>query len=265
MTEPKAPEIVRRNHGRGHSYTLDGRKVPGVTTVLNKTMPKDALIKWAADQTANHAIDYWDELSELSPSARLKRLTGARFADRDQAANKGTEVHALAAAYVAGDDVDVPEHLETHVRSYEAFVHDWDPRPVAVEFVVANPAVGYCGTGDLIADLADGCRWLLDVKTSRSGIFAETVLQLAAYRNAQWWAPFDDLAGVGLVAELGIQKCGAIHTQGDGSPAKLIPITDTDVPFEYFRHLAWLSYRIEDLSEFIGAPARAPKRAAAIA
>lgn len=259
MTQPTAPEIVRRNHGKGHSYTLDGRKVPGVTTILGKTMPKDALLKWAADQTANHAIDYWDELAALAPSARLKRLQGARFADRDQASNRGTEVHRLAAEYLEGKEIDIPEELESHVRSYESFVQEWDPQPVAVEFVVANPAVGYCGTGDLIADLADGYRWLLDIKTSRSGIFAETVLQLAAYRNATFWAPFDDLAGVGLIGELGIQKCGAIHVRPDGY--SLIPITDTDVPFEYFRHLAWCSYRIEDLPEFIGAPARAPRKA----
>lgn len=261
MSEPQPPVIYRRNYGRGHGYTLDGRKVPGVTTILGKTMPKDALVKWAADQTANHAIDYWDELAELAPSALLKRLQGARYADKDQASNRGTEVHRLAAEYLAGQEIDIPEELESHVRSYEAFVQEWNPQPIAIEFVVANPSVGYCGTGDLIADLADGYRWLLDVKTSRSGIFAETVLQLAAYRNATWWAPFDDLAGVGLVSELGIQRCGAIHTQGDGSPAKLIPITDTDIPFEYFRHLAWLNYRADDLPEFIGAPARAPRKA----
>ena len=81
--------IQRRNHGRGHSYLdADGRKVPGVTTIIGQGTPKDALIGWAANTTASYAVDHWDELSELKPSQRLKKLQDARYADRDAAANQ---------------------------------------------------------------------------------------------------------------------------------------------------------------------------------
>jgi hypothetical protein len=66
--------IERRNHGRGHSYLVDGQKLPGVTTILN-TLPKNALVEWAGKTTANYAVDYWAELAELTPSKRLRGFT----------------------------------------------------------------------------------------------------------------------------------------------------------------------------------------------
>lgn len=38
--------IARRNHGRNHSYTVDGQKVPGVTTIIGNGLPKPALVAW---------------------------------------------------------------------------------------------------------------------------------------------------------------------------------------------------------------------------
>ena len=39
------------------------------------------------------------------------------------------------------------------------------------------------GTFDLIADFNDGLRRLVDIKTTRSGIYPETTIQVAAYRT----------------------------------------------------------------------------------
>ena len=72
MTETK-----RRNHGRGHSYLLDGEKVPGVTTLISNGFPKSALINWAARTVAARAVDGWDELAELPVSERLRTLEKA--------------------------------------------------------------------------------------------------------------------------------------------------------------------------------------------
>lgn len=261
--------IERRNYGRGHGYRVDGQKTPGVTTIVGATMPKDALVKWAADQTANYAVDHWAELTEEAPSKRLKRLQGARFEDRDAASNRGTEVHRLAELYISGQEVDVPDELDGHVRSYEQFVSEFDVTPIHTEFLIVNRTVGYCGTVDLLADLTTSAgieRWLLDLKTSRSGIFAETVLQLTGYRFAENYATLGEDGKTydeHPMSDLGIQRVGAVHVTGDGY--KLLPIDVDGGSWEYFRHLAWLYRRQEDLPEFIGPALRPPRRPAAAA
>lgn len=251
--------IERRNYGKGHSYKIDGKKVPGVTTILGATVPKPALINWAADTTAAFAVDYWEALGELTPSKRLDRLKKARYEDRDTAANRGTQVHAIAEQYVAGVEVEIPDELDGHVRSYQRFIEEWNVEEVHTEVVVANRATWYCGTVDLIADLVDGHRWLLDLKTSRSGIFPETALQLTAYEHAEVYATAEKGAlEEHPMAELGITHVGAVHVTADGY--ELIPIVQRDDVWAYFRHLAWL-YRLEDdKSTWFGNPLPARRR-----
>ena len=249
--------IEKRAYGRGHGYKVDGRKMPGVTTILGKTMPKEALINWAANTTANYAVDNWESLTGLAPSKRLKALLEARFADRDQAANRGTEVHQLAEAYIRGDEIEVPDALDGHVRQYERFVKEHNVMPVAVECVIANRTVGYCGTFDLVADLS-GRRALLDIKTSRSGIFPETALQLTAYERAEVY--LDGNGDEQPMSSLGIQDVAAIHVTADGY--QLIPIQNRDDIWSYYRHLAWIYYRQDEQVIWLGTPIEAPRQKA---
>src|SRR5215471_7566330 len=99
--------LVRHNTGNGHYYVLDGERADGVTTLLGEGLPP-RLEKWAAEKTANYALDHWDELAELPLSERLAKLTGARWADRNRAASQGTEVHRLGRELAAGHEVEVP-------------------------------------------------------------------------------------------------------------------------------------------------------------
>lgn len=212
MTVYTAP-IRRVDRGRGHTYVdANGLKVPGVTTIL-KALPKDALINWAANATADAAINRWDELADLPPAARLKELQNARYADRDKAANRGTAVHALAEQLIKGEKVEMPDELAGHVESYVRFLDEWQVEPVLVEAVVMSHRHGYAGTLDLVVDVPKlGQRLLLDIKTSRSGIFGETALQLAGYRYADTYV---DDAGAEQPM-IPVDGCGAIHVRGDG-------------------------------------------------
>ena len=54
--------FARRNVGKSHSYTLDGRRIHGVTTVIG-TLDKPALVDWAARETAAYADEHWTRLS----------------------------------------------------------------------------------------------------------------------------------------------------------------------------------------------------------
>lgn len=258
MTAATLPVLARRNYGRGHGYTIDGNKVPGVTTIIGDTTNKPALIEWAANTTAGYAVDHWDELAELTPSKKLAKLQKAKYLDLDQASGRGTEVHRLAESYINGEEIDVPDELEGHVRAYEKFVREWNVNPVHVEVVVGNVTLGYCGTVDLIADLADGYRHLTDLKTSRSGIFPETALQIVAYSRAEFYAirGEDGKYVTHPMEELEVQRLSAVHVQADDY--RVVPIQHADEVWEYFRHLNWLYRRLDDQREWLGNVRRTP-------
>jgi len=251
--------IVRRDHGKSHSYvdSVTGARIPGVTTIIGNGVPKPALINWAASATAEYAVDNWDALGEKSLSVRLKELTGARYAVSDTAANKGTKVHALAEELVRGESVAVPEGLEGYVESYVRFLDDFDVQPILVERVCWSPTHNFCGTFDLIADLLDPDdpepdpelrrrnRFLLDIKTNRSGIFGETALQLAAYRYAEFWV---DAAGESPMPE--VDFAGAVHVRTDGY--SLIPVEAGPDQFRAFLYAKEVADFVANSRDLIG-------------
>lgn len=250
---PYAPPVRRVNRGKGHSYVdANGAKVPGVTTIMGNGVPKPALINWAANTTAAYAIDHWDELGELSPSVRLAKLKEARYADRDAAANRGTAVHGLAEKLVLGQEVDVPDELAGHVESYVRFLDEWDVQPVLTEFVVVSHKHGYAGTGDLIADLVDPdrpgerVRWLLDVKTSRSGVYGETALQLAGYRYADFYL---NAAGQEETVPV-VQRTGVIHVRADGYD--LVPVEAGPDQFRSLLYVQQVANFCETARDLVG-------------
>lgn len=303
-TTATAPPVLHsRRHGKGHVYELDGRRVPGVTTIL-KMVPKDALTAWAARTCAEYAVNNWRRLSALmdadsqagildlsrfldgsgqldrdalkaavdglapgdcrgGPAAVLNEIRGAPSRDRDAAAGRGTQVHRLAVGAAAGQDVPLPPGLEGHVRSYISFLDTHDVLPVEAEFTVGNRTVGYCGKPDLVADLGPvewagtvipPARWLLDLKTARSGVFPETALQVCAYARAELYQSRD-----GRVADmeaLGVTQLGSVHVGADGWD--LYPLPEEDFSWAYFRHLAWLHAHQDGFRNLVGDAADRP-------
>ena len=250
-----APKIQRRNYGRGHGYTIDGRKVPGVTTILNNGLPKPALVGWAAKTIAGYVADRLDQaddhvvadqlIADLADLARTKNkpwpdklsrttvaelLKGVHWEDRDQAANKGTAVHNLAEKLAHGEEIDVPEELAGHVDAYLQFLDDWQPTDALVELVVGNTQHRYSGTLDMIATLPGLGRCLLDIKTNRSGPFAEVALQLAGYRYAEWAVVDDE-----VVPMPEVDWCGVIWVRADGYD--LIPFEAGPAVFRTFLYV----------------------------
>lgn len=242
------PPIRRKNHGKGHSYVdAHGVKVPGVTTILGGGVPKPALINWSASTTADYAIDHWDRLAELSPSARLKELNKARFADRDAAARRGTEVHKLADRLVAGHEVEVPDALAGHVEAYVDFLDRFQVEPILSEFVVVSHSYGWAGTGDLIANFPTlGQRLLCDIKTSRSGVYGETAWQLAGYRYAD--AYVDGNGDEQPMPE--VDGCAVIHVRSDGFDLR--PMTVGPEQLREFRYIREVSLACERSREYVG-------------
>lgn len=252
-----APPIRRVDsaNGKHHYEDANGTRVPGVTTLIDQGKPKPALINWAGNATAEAAINRWDELADEPPATRLAKLKRARYDEKDLAANRGTEVHKLGEALVHGEAVDVPAELHGHAAAYSKLLDEFKVEPVAAEFSVAHYGVGYAGSGDLIAYFTlprIGRKLLLaDLKTNKSGIFAETALQLAAYRYAQV------LLADGTDTErpmLEVDGTAAIHITPTG--AHLVPVTTNDAVFRAFRYVMQVAAFEKAGNDLIGTPIR---------
>jgi hypothetical protein len=242
----------RKNHGRGHTYYINGTKVDGVTTIIGNGLPKPALVNWAARCAADEAVDNWDQLATLPPSQRRERLIAAPNANRDTAAVRGTRVHALADQLARGQQVHVPDELAGHVEACVRFLDDWDVDAIHTEASVFSPQWGYAGTLDLIADLG-GQRWLLDWKTNRSGPFGDVAFQLAAYRYAE----YRELDGV-LIPMPHVDHCGVVWLRADGYD--LYPYETGDDVFRQFLYIQQTARAAAASRDYKGDPITPPVR-----
>lgn len=159
-----------------HRYTLDGKPVPGVTTILGKGLPKPGLPYWAANTVAQYAVDHRD--------ADYHELRRSPWAERDQAAVRGTTVHAYAEQLAHGEDVEVPAELAGYVQGAVDILDEYEVEPLYAEARLASREHWYAGTADLFAHVGDET-WLLDWKTSK-GVHGDYFLQLAAYASADF-------------------------------------------------------------------------------
>lgn len=215
-----------------HVYRWNGGEpLPSVTTIIGVVDKSGPLVGWAKKITAEAAVDHRAEIEGwVTLSGRdgaVSMLKTVAVAERDRAANRGTEVHTLAEGIARGQEVEIPEELAPYIASYRQFLVDWSPEYLAAEEMVANLMHGYAGTLDGIAKLA-GETWLLDIKTSK-GVYAETALQLAAYGNAQ----FIGRAGTERRFRIPpIDRYGVIHVRPERY--QLIPIEVTRATFGAF-------------------------------
>ena len=180
------------------------------------------LREWQESRTGGKKVP-WSDATPLPRGAVRDALASLHYRDRDLAANRGTEVHNLAYQLAHGEEVEVPPEIAGHVQSYVRFLDEWNPLDALVERVVVNRRWRYMGKFDLLARFEQLPSWiaerigksegvgLLDVKTSRSGIFAEVALQLEAYRRAE-----SLLEGRDEIAMPAVDFVAAIHVRADG-------------------------------------------------
>lgn len=199
-----------------------------VTTIIG-ALDKPALLYWAAEQSANAAIDAvntWQAmLEDEGRDAAVKWLRDARFRQpktRLSAASLGTVTHKVCETYAltgtkpdkdfvtelviheGGAQVDIDTEVTTvghMLNQFDNWLHRFQPAYQATEVCVYSPTYGYAGQADGFLTI-DGVRFIIDYKTSREPFdsrgnlktpYPEQVgLQLAAYRNAEGaavWRP----------------------------------------------------------------------------
>jgi hypothetical protein len=180
----------------------DGRRLPGVTTVLG-VLDKPALVPWAARQAAEAtAAAMVDGGQPAAQAIEIGRK--APFQRRQDAADAGTQAHACLEAHYIGepwpeDASDaaracaqrVINHIEA--RGYRVIASEWAS-------TIFDYGEGWGGTLDLILE-REGLVYVADLKTGK-GAFDEVVPQLAAYRHL-WDFSRDDrehwITGGGVV------------------------------------------------------------------
>jgi hypothetical protein len=157
--------------------------LPSVSTVKG-VLSKD-LIGWASWMVAKEAVlnqPAWRDFATAGEA--IEFLRGAADRSRDDAAEHGTNVHALVESIAKGGEGG--DTLEEEIA--REFLRVYDASVVHSEFGVLNLTEGYGGAGDLIVRI-NGELWLVDVKTSNSLDISKKVddweLQQAAYAYAE--------------------------------------------------------------------------------
>lgn len=244
--------LQRINSGKGHWYKLDGKKADGVTTLIGDGLRKKPLEAWGIKSVAEYVADNLEDVYAMRSMGRdaiVAALKQSPYSDRDRAARRGTEVHKHGEQLIRGEEVEPPDELAGHVESYVKFLDEWKPTPILVEAPVASRRWGYAGTLDSVLELPDGRRVIADIKTSRSGIYAETGLQLAAYRYAEFYLhdgeehPMD---------EIGITDAVGIWVRADGYD--VLPIRADEDQFNKFLHISVGARWQKNNDDVVGAP-----------
>lgn len=181
-----------------------GKAFPSITTCLG-TLDKPALVPWAAGLSAGYGEEKLRELQSMNedernaaleemlsahPTKNNKSNFAAEATDvynlrRDEAAVRGTEVHALAEALSKGENPEIPDELSGYTDAAKEFLDTYpEMKFVYTEATVLNKEARTMGTTDAIVEYK-GKRYVLDYKTNKDGnVYSSTGMQLSAAANA---------------------------------------------------------------------------------
>jgi len=166
----------------GRYYTIEGKKIPSVTTILN-VLNKPQLVSWAARLTRDYikqellAYKRADSFKDLDLDKLLAKSELEHDRVRNAAAAHGIAVHSSIASYI-GNKHNIA-YEDPAIRAFREWEDAAKFVPIATEKLVFSREHQYAGTADLIGTL-NGRLAILDIKTGR-GVYPEYKLQLAAY------------------------------------------------------------------------------------
>ena len=149
--------------GNGHTYTLDGRPLVGVTSVIHAVLRAPQLEEW------------------------FKKVGTQADSIRDEAAAFGNSIHAGLAAYANGAKLlpmEMPDDWWHTVAAGREWIADNLDEIYAVEEPIASARYGYAGKPDVYGRrIGRKTPCLIDFKTTRD-LYWSHRFQLAAYRKA---------------------------------------------------------------------------------
>lgn len=177
-----------------HRYELDGKYVPGVTTILSGGLAEspEGLLTWASNIAVKFILDNVDS-DKLGDEVYRKDLARRALHERknvlNSSADLGTLVHKKAEEHCLSrlgkcDDPVAPEN-EKAARCYQQFLKwmaDAEVEVISTESKVLSLEWWFAGTVDLDCHVK-GKRCLVDFKTSKAP-YEKYRYQLSAYALA---------------------------------------------------------------------------------
>ena len=179
-----------------HKYFYDGKPMTGVTTILG-VLAKPALIGWAARMASEYIGQIWKggvlytkvEVAQVLESAKV-----AHAKKRDDAAEKGTDLHAIVEDYVhhcisvwEGQPVDV-EGTEV-ISKFIKWAQEHKVKFLASEAKLYSKTLWVAGTCDLAFE-KDGKKYIGDIKT-----YAKIWDRTPFYQCAGYSLMYEELGG----------------------------------------------------------------------
>ncbi len=229
MTTPKITTFYQGG-SRWYEHPETGDKVPGVTSVLSM-LAKPFLQQWAAKEVAQTAVREIEAVTLLAasdPDGAVDYLKAAPRRNTRAAADAGTAAHAAFEAMGWGGPMPKPSSpAYLFARQFQDYLDTVQPKLIAAEETVWSDKHQYAGSFDGLIEV-DGQRAWLDYKTTRSGVYAETALQLAAYSHAEYLLDSEGETTTNYKGSRGL----VLHVRPEKWGLYEVPVDD-DV-FEYF-------------------------------
>ncbi len=173
-------------------YSLDGEQLDSVSSIVDTLDKSGGLVPWAEDHGARGAVQAM-EMGKLKDVPleevilRVRELGLGSKAAKDDASDRGKAVHAafqtLATTGEAPRLSDYPEAWRPWMQGCAKAWLKLDPEPIAAEFMVCNPEMGYAGRPDLLCR-RKGETILIDYKTGKGRIFEQAHYQTRGYVEA---------------------------------------------------------------------------------
>ena len=186
MTQPKI-ETVEVNGKRHYIHPNNKKiKVPSVTSVIDM-LPSHFLRDWNSKVTAQAAVHEFEYVKEMVESGHshkaIEWLKSAAKRELNKAADVGDRVHNTIEQIILTGKWDVDEEIEPYINGFYEFCDRFEPEWLFVEKPIFSLTHLYAGSFDAIVKI-NKKNFILDLKTTRSGISAKVAMQLAAYANA---------------------------------------------------------------------------------
>ena len=206
-----------------HLYFYDGKPMTGCTTILG-ILAKPALIPWAAKMATDHVRSELSKTDKWLWSSELPRILdeakGAHARKRDDAAESGTDLHALVETWVraciAENDGYPKVAEEGPIFAFTKWAIKENVRFIATETKLYSKELWVAGTVDLVFEKG-GKRFVGDIKT---------------YKKLWDRVPLIQCAGYALMAE----EMNAIRTRSRIAPRPTVSTATASSAFRKSDH-----------------------------
>ena len=185
-----------------HHYTINGKSVYGVTSIVGETDSKPWLAPWMVNMGAEWAVKKLkDNLGKLIDEILMidmeRGIKGASKVFSQKAADIGTLVHSWIEDYIklklekqknpkmkiAAPKMPIEENIRSSIKQFLTWEKENKVKWLSSEIKIYSKKYEYAGTLDAEA-IVNGNRSIVDFKTSNH--FSETFyLQTSAYAKAR--------------------------------------------------------------------------------